>query len=259
MTFLAADWYDCATEPVPGDLDLVVFPYAGGNPASFRRWHRGTTGCRTLVASLPGRGTRFAEEPLHDFDTLVARLADELAPRLTGRYALFGHSLGAYLAYEVARRLPDPPSALLVSGADDPAGRLPRASRQSLTDAEFVAELRRMGGTPSVVLDNPELLEFLMPSIRADFAVVDSYVYRPGPQLDCPIHVLAGADDPHTTAAALDGWRLRTSGTTTYDVLPGDHFFVHQSEDAVLRHVRRLLDVRADPVSWRRADTEAAA
>ncbi|NHC44332.1 thioesterase II family protein [Motilibacter aurantiacus] len=242
MSAAGSAWLEPLAPGTPGGVDLVLFPYAGGNPGAFRSWRGALGTARSYVASLPGRGKRFAEAPVEGFFELVDLLVDELEPVLRPRYALFGHSLGAYVAYEVARRLPVSPVALVVSGADGPQARVPAARRRTtLSDAELVDELRRLGGTPAVVLDNEELLELLMPTIRADFELVDSYEFHDGPLLDCPVHVLGGTADAHTTQEGLAAWRSLTTAPTSLREFPGGHFFVHEAEAEVQAHVDGLL------------------
>jgi medium-chain acyl-[acyl-carrier-protein] hydrolase len=235
-------WFEQRVAGQVGSLDIAVFPYAGGSPAAFRGWTSASLAARVLVEALPGRGTRFGEPPVDDFDRLVDILARELTPQIGRRFALFGHSLGAYVAFEVARRLPTPPVALFVSGADSPAARVPAPRhRAAMTDGELVDELRRLGGTPAAVLDNEELLELLMPSIRADFGLVDSYGFRPEPLLDCPIHVFGGNRDAHTSPAGLQAWSRHTRGPTDVHLFGGGHFFIHDAEEEVHQHVRETL------------------
>lgn len=246
MTCTATEWFrtnggpaDAAVEPV----DLVLFPYAGGSPSAFRGWMRTRDGAvRTLVASLPGHGDRVNEPPVEHFDDLVRHLVDALEPQLSRRYAVFGHSLGAYLAFEIARVLPRPPVALFVSGAASPEQRTrERPSRSAMNDAELVLELRRLGGTPHQVLEHAELLDLLMPAIRADFALADSYRFRPSPALTCPIFALGGDRDPAVPPESLSGWLSHSGGPGYVRLFPGDHFFLHEHERALIGYVLDVL------------------
>lgn len=224
--------------------DLVIFPYAGGSASAFRTWTRTChPAYRAMVATLPGRGARLDEPPEEDFETLVHHLVDTLAPRLGRRFALFGHSLGAYLAFETARLLPREPVALFVSGAVDPQRRA-AAPRQvaAMPDAQLVEELRRLGGTPPEVLEHEELLELLLPSIRADFALADDYRFRPEPILSCPVHVLGGDRDATAPPDALDGWLSRTRGPGQTRIFHGDHFYLHDRERELMAYVSGVLE-----------------
>lgn len=226
-----------------GEVTTVVFPHAAASPSLFRGWL--SPGCRGVdawVAALPGRGARLDELPITSFEPLVEALLAELAPTLPRRYALFGHSLGAYLAFEVARRLPREPVALFVSGAAPPQQRR-RADRPraDMSDAELVEELRRLGGTPWQVLGNPELLELLMPSIRADFEVADSYAYEAEPKLRCPLYALGGQDDQAVPVGQLSGWLEQTHGRGQVATFPGGHFYVHDREGELMAYVGSML------------------
>lgn len=231
-------------EPQKGQITLVLFPHAGANASLFRPWLQSERiGMWTLIATLPGRGARLSEPPVKRFDLLVEELMAALKPVLPRRYALFGHSLGAYVAFEIARRLPTEPAVLFVSGATPPQQRLPaERPRAEMSDAELVDELRRLGGTPPEILQHPELLELLMPSIRADFELADDYVYRPGPPLSCPVHALGGAHDTTTAASALPGWLEHSKAPGQVKTFDGGHFYVHERENELMTYVASTLN-----------------
>lgn len=162
-------------------------------------------------------------------------------------YALFGHSMGALLAYgvaqEAARYGGSSPVRLFVSGADGPGGGSKR-NRATWSDDELVAELRKLGGTPEAVFDEPELLDIILPILRADYLVCDGFraaVPAADPTLECPVSILGGAADEYDEQQ-LGRWAGVTRGPSRQRIFPGGHFFLsEESADAVSHHVAREL------------------
>jgi len=212
---------------------LFCLPYAGGSAGGFRDFAALAHRCDVEVQAveLPGHGRRVGEPPRFDTGAVAAGLA----AAIDRPYVLFGHSLGARLAFEVARRLRDAgvgePRRLLVSGTPGP--RLHRVGRgdADLPDEAFLARVERMGGTPAAVLRDPELRRLFLPAIRADFAWGDAYRYRPGALLRCPITGFAGSHDPEAPADQMATWAAETTGEFRLDVVDGNHFFLHESFD----------------------------
>src|SRR5262249_19393623 len=149
------------------------------------------------------------------------------------------HSLGALVAFELARRLRrdggPQPARLFVSGCPAPQARTREKSVHTLPDAEFIEELRRLKGTPAVVLADDELMELLLPTLRADFALCEPYAFAPGPPLTCPISALGGLADDTVSRHDLDPWREQTTGPFRLRLLPGDHFFLQAGQPLLLR------------------------
>jgi medium-chain acyl-[acyl-carrier-protein] hydrolase len=209
-------------------LRLWCLPYAGGGAGVFRGWVAAPPGVVVVASQLPGREERFGE-PAHDthaplIDELIGETAQIMPP-----FALFGHSMGALLAFELARRMPaagpGAPVALIVCGHRAP--HLPNRYPQlrDLGGDELVEELRRLGGTPAEVFEQSELLELLLPLLRADFAVCESYEIAPGPPLCCPIIAFGGRGDRLVESWELEAWRQHTTGAFALRWLDGDHFF----------------------------------
>lgn len=228
-------------------LRLFCFPYAGGSASVFRGWGAALDPRIEAVAlQLPGRGTRLQEAPLVDFNLLV-HLATEAVVAAAGaqRFAFFGHSMGALLMFEVARRLQAQgaraPECVFASGRRAPhlPPARPRATPQS--DAGFVEELRRLDGTPREILDNPELLALLMPAIRADFALLDRWRFTPSLPLDLPLVALAGRSDAHVDVPGVAEWAAWTHGPFELLTYAGGHFFLHEHEREVVRDVSERL------------------
>lgn len=221
-------------------LRMFCFPYAGGSATRiYADWQRDLPEPVDVVPmEIPGRGARIVEEPVGS----VTELADDALPRLlplTDRpFVLFGHSLGAMVAYEIAGRLVDryglAPELVCLSGLSAPGTPRKPDLDYLLPDREFRARLRQLGGTPHEILDDDELMEVLLPVLRADFAAADTFAPPDRPPLPCPLAVFGGADDPEAPPATLAGWRTRTRARFESRVFPGDHFFLQGAARAAL-------------------------
>ncbi|GAA2882111.1 alpha/beta fold hydrolase [Streptosporangium fragile] len=225
---------------------LVCVPNAGGGAATFRGWADLLPGDVELWAvRSPGRETRIAEKPPHRLSMIVDPVIDGLSRLDPLPFALLGHSMGALVSFAVARRLRSrglpAPARLLVSGWNAPQVRdgMPRLGR--LGDEDLRRVLHRLDGIPPEVLGNPELMDLIMPVLRADLNVAESYVYADEPPLACPISVFGGTGDPTTTAGGLGAWSAQTASAFRLRLLPGGHFFIHTQRRAVLDAVRRDL------------------
>ena len=208
---------------------LFCFPYAGGSASIFRDWHGGPlAACEVCPVQLPGRERRFNERPFDRMKRLAKAIVENLPQDKP--FAFFGHSLGALLAFEVARELRRQakplPFHLFLSGA--PAAQLcpNKAPRFNLDREAFVAEIRKLGGTPEEALQSAELLELVLPVLRADFAVIDTYFYFDEPPLACPITAFAGARDQEVDQFEVMDWRAQTTDRFDAQVFAGDHFFI---------------------------------
>jgi surfactin synthase thioesterase subunit len=226
---------------------LFCFPFAGGGAAAFRAWARSLP-VEVRALEPPGRGRRLSEPPATRLEDLVADIADAMVPIAGARFAFFGHSLGALLAYEttrelVRRRAPTP-FTLMVSGHAAPTEPPVNArSLSTLDDAALVEELRALGGTPPEVFADAELLALVLPTLRADFALAERYVHRPSPRLAITLVVFGGDADAEAPPPSLAAWRDLTAATTRMHVLPGGHFFIDSARDRLLDLVARELGV----------------
>jgi medium-chain acyl-[acyl-carrier-protein] hydrolase len=238
-------WFACH-KPIPdARLRLFCFPYAGGAAAVFRRWSEGLPrDVEVCPVQFPGRGSRLMEPPFTALAPLVKALAEAIVPKLDKPFALFGHSLGALVCFELARELRRhgfPPSHLFVS-----AGRAPHLPRQGtpiydLEEKAFLKELRRLNGTPEELLSNPELMEIVLPILRADFSIYETYAYSTEAPLDCPITSFGGLQDRRVSQPDLLAWRGETCGTFSLQLFNGDHFFLNTSLPSLLRAISNEL------------------
>lgn len=230
------------------NVQLFCLPYSGASAMVYSRWRRAVPAWLSVVpVELPGRGARLGEALQTDMHALARQLAKEVLPRITGPYALFGHSLGALLAFEMAHALREggapQPLALIASGTAAPTRRedYERGFADPKSDDELKTQLRDLQGTPPEVLANQELMELTLPILRADFLMCGRYQYRARPPLTCALHVLGGAQD-RASQEQLVAWQQESQGSFTLDMLPGGHFFIHEHEAKVLRLLKANLD-----------------
>lgn len=229
--------------------------HAGGGAAVFRNWPR-LLGSSVQVGTvvLPGREALFAQRPITDFALAVARISEQMQPLTETPYALFGHSLGAALAFETAARLERrglrAPTCIIVSGRPAPhlqdhgGGQSRGAGRpfSRLPDREFRDLLRDMGGTSPEVLDNSEMMRALMPLVRADFSLAENYRWDGRSRVSCSILVLGGRADPYARAEELAEWSALTSGRVTVRTFDGGHFFLGSCEAEVCNTIGAFID-----------------
>lgn len=227
-------------------MRLFCFPYAGGNATIFRDWPRHLApDIEVYPALLPSRGARISELPLTRLSKIVEHLAAAIRPYLDMPFAFFGHSMGALIGFELARLLMSEagvgPSHLFVAGCRAPHIPDPDPPLHVCSDAEFIEHLRELNGTPEEVLTHPELMALMLPLLRADFEVVETYRYTDGPALGCPVSAYGGLRDSGVTHEHLEGWRERTTAGFVLRMFDGDHFFIHQSAPQLLRTLNREL------------------
>lgn len=224
-------WFPVLPEAPPGGLRLFVLPHAGGGTSQYRSW-AGELPARVAVCPvcLPGREARASEQPFDAMTALVDALAGAIAPYVGSRYALFGHSMGAGIAFELAselgrRGLPGP-AALFVSSACAPRYRLGLEAQPDPDDEELIEQVRRLGGLPVEALQRREVLETILPVLRADTRLYRNYRYEPDAPLDVPLFVYGAEDDPGLPADRLEAWREETIGSCQVRLFRGGHFYL---------------------------------
>jgi medium-chain acyl-[acyl-carrier-protein] hydrolase len=225
-------------------LRLFCFPYSGASASAYYRWADGLPAALEVCpVQLPGRGTRLSEPPYNRLDDMVPPVAEALLPYLDRPFALFGHSMGALLGFEVARHLRRHydllPAKLVVSGHAGPQLPDRNPPLHALPEPEFRERLRELNGTPPEVLAHPELMQLLVPILRADFAASETYVYRAEEPLDCAIAAYGGLADPHVDRAELEAWQEQTTGPFSLRMLPGDHFYLNTHQALLLQSLAR--------------------
>ena len=227
-------WFRRFTTTVGNGPRLVCFPHAGGSATAYVQLARALPADFDVVSvQYPGRQDRYHEAPFTAVAPLVEAVVEELAPELAadpGRpYALFGHSMGALIAYETARllarrELPGPQRLFLSGrGAPDPRHS---AHGEFYDDADVLAEVRRLGGTDQAMLNNPEVLEMVLPGLRADYRALGTYSWREGEPLATPVTALIGDQDPMVTVQDAQTWREHTSSDFALKVFNGGHFYL---------------------------------
>jgi len=222
---------------------LVCLPHAGGSASFFLPVSAALSpGIDVLAIQYPGRQDRRAERPINDMAVLADRVHDILRRQPAMPLVLFGHSMGAILAFEVTRRLEADgkgPVRLFASGRRAPSTYRDEAVHLR-DDAGIMAEVRSLNGTASPVLSDDEMMRAVLPALRADYGAIESYLCAPGTTVSCPISVLVGDNDPKTTLDEAKAWATHTSGPFDLRVFPGGHFFLNDHADEIIRDTMNL-------------------
>lgn len=237
---VAGCWIICFHPNKHARLRLFCFPSGGAGPSLYRTWGKALPAdIEVCVAQLPGREGRIKDPPVYRMSLLVKELADGIQPYLDKPFAFFGHSMGAWVCFELARYCrrenEEQPIHLFVSGRRAP--QLPDTSPllQQLSDSDLVEEIRRRyDGIPKAVLDEPELLKLLLPALRADLAILETYQYAAEPPLACPISCFGGINDSQVSRSDLTSWGHQTTSSFKLQMLPGNHYYLQQSAKDLL-------------------------
>jgi len=239
-------------------LRLFCFPYAGGGAASFYGWTNVLPSDVEIVGiQMPGLESRLMEPPIRSVSSAVQMLVNVILPKLNKPFALFGHSLGAFISFELTRKLSKQyglaPVHLFVSGIRAPQIPDTNSPIHHLPESAFLAELHsRYNGIQNEILQDPDIMQEVLPGLRASFEMYESYKYMSGDPLECPITAFGGLQDNTASQEDLEAWRHQTKGIFTLHMIPGNHFFLHFERqhflrtlsDEVIRALREVEQVR---------------
>jgi surfactin synthase thioesterase subunit len=226
---------------------LFCIPHAGGGASAYRTWAQALArDVDVSVLQLPGRESRFRENPLADLDSVLADLFRVVAPETTRPFSFFGHSMGGLLAFELShmirRRTGREPVHLFVSACRAPNRAQLDAPCVTLPPAQFVAEIvKRYGGIPAPILNDADYMAAILPALYADFGILERYRAPDHSPLGCPISVFGGARDELTPLASLQDWRLTTRGSFRLEMVDGDHFYLQQQRAALTANILSAL------------------
>ncbi|KPX45175.1 Pyoverdine synthetase, thioesterase component [Pseudomonas syringae pv. helianthi] len=237
----------------PVSLTLFCLPYSGASAMFYSPWRRKLPEWLNIrPLELPGRGMRMDEPLQTDIVQLASHLADEISADLDKPYGLFGHSLGGLLAFELAHALRErglpAPLALFASATAGPVRRDVSEYAQAKTDEQLIARLRTLKGTSESVIANDELMQLMLPILRADFLLCGSFVYGQREPLNLPIHVFGGKQDSVSVEQLLD-WQEETCTGFSLDMFEGHHFYLVDEQIQLLRHLRRYCELHL--ARWR--------
>lgn len=230
----------------PPRLRLFCFPYAGGGATIYRSWSDYMPGdIEVCPVYLPGRESRFNEPAFTRLDPLVRVLAHVLQPLMDVPYAFFGHSMGSLISFELARYLrqahmPEPMHLLVAAHR---APQLPdlRTPVHHLSDAALFDRLFQLGGTPGELLQHTELMQMMLPMLRADFALCETYTYTAQPAFSYPITAFGGKQDHLVSEHELQAWKEQTQAPFSLHLLPGDHFFLREQVSTLVQCIGEVL------------------
>lgn len=239
-------WFYCAQPLTQPALRLFCLPHSGGSPALFQQWPSSLpAGVEMHAVQLPGRGLRFREPPYERAAPLVQALFDAIQPLLQDvPFAFFGHSLGALLAYELTHQLQDvglQPAALFASACHAPQ-LLPTGEQlHTLPRPELLQALQRINGTPPELFAEEELLDLILPTLRADMAVYETYEYRPREPLSCALVACGGREDSRVAPWQVEAWRAQAAGHFETHLFAGDHFYLGPARAGLMALFERIL------------------
>ncbi|RJL21437.1 thioesterase domain-containing protein [Bailinhaonella thermotolerans] len=237
-----SDWFSTPHHRPGARARLFCLPYAGAGAAAFRGWSAAAgPDVEVLAAVLPGRESRIRDNAPFD----LAELATEVAALADRPYAIYGHSMGGRIGFELVRELRRrgvrPPVRLYLGGCRPPGLADPLAGLSAVDDETLLARLSALGGMPAELLSEPELLDLVLPALRADFGWLDAYRHREEDPLPVPITAFAGSEDPAVPAEAMRHWAAHTAAGFGLRVEPGGHFFLHEARDRILGEIRADL------------------
>lgn len=226
-------------------IQLYCFHHAGGSANSFKEWSKLLPSeIEVIAVQLPGREMRFSEPFITNVSVIAQQLLHEF-DHLNKPFAFFGHSTGAIIAYEVAATLQNNklplPKLLITSGKNGPS--YPRLTPiiHNLPDDIFIEEIRKYNGMPDEILNNPDLLNLILPRLKADFAISGTYTHKQTNPLNCPIYAFGADNDNSTSYEGLNEWQRHTNKRFISYILPGKHFFINDQDSGFLKTINFIL------------------
>jgi len=239
-------WFKPSVERPDAVLRLFCFHYAGGGANLYRTWGRHLPDTvEVCPIQLPGRETRICDQPYTRLNLLVDDLLTDVFTQQDKPFALFGHSMGAVIAHELAHEIEERAlghlAALMVSGRRAPHLPSTEPDIHTLPEAEFIQKIREFGGTPEEVLEMPELLELLIPLLRSDFELLETQGHVRQSKLSCPIYAFGGTDDVKVPWDTVEGWCEHTKADFDSRQYDGGHFFVQSCQEQLMRDLNLVL------------------
>jgi surfactin synthase thioesterase subunit len=238
-------WFVVPKPKPNAQLTLFCFPYAGGSANIFMQWANALPdNVELVIIQAPGRGARMLESLYSDMSTLVTELTKQISPLLYKPYLFFGHSLGSRVAFELMNQIQKMgyplPQQFIASGSRGPQDSCLKKPIYHLPNDKFIQELANLNGTPKIILENRELMELVLPLLRADFEMADTYCYKGNARFNCPITILGGKDDS-ITIEQLHNWGQFFTKEKQILMLTGDHFFIDSHKELVIKEVNKVI------------------
>ncbi len=230
-------------------VKLFCLPFAGGSTVAFRSWGNLLPDFIEVNAvEIPGRGHRLTEPLIKVLENLVYNTAKGIIEQIDRPYVLFGHSMGSLLGFELAHYLTEhhgrPPLHLVFSGRGAPHVTSKEKPIHELPESDFIREIKNYNGTPKEVLEHSELMQIMIPILRSDFQVCETYTYKKHMRkLNSPISVFGGLNDHSAPRSELEAWKEHTTGAFNLRMFPGDHFYLNSSEKMLLEALARDVHV----------------
>ncbi|WP_444997358.1 thioesterase II family protein [Aliikangiella sp. IMCC44359] len=226
-------------------LRLICFPYAGGSAAIYRNWAKHIEMAEVLCVQPPGRGERIGEPVIGSIEKVVEQLVDVLKNLDDKPFIFFGHSNGALISFEVAREMRRQslrlPEHMILSAKRAPQLIKNQKISYNLPEEEFIEKVRNMKGTPEEVLNNKEIMQILLPLLRADFQISETYKFKDEEPLNIPFTLLGGVHDENIPEADVGAWEDNSAKDSIFIKINGGHFFIHSHETQVIAHVKDVL------------------
>lgn len=242
---MKGSWLTSINESRDPTAQLFCIPYAGGGASVFRSWKKYLSPKIAAYAiQLPGRETRFSEPPDRDLKTVALAIADAITRTPNLPFAIFGHSLGAAIAYEVTAQLEAQnrkPLQLFISGRQSPDRKSLRKPIAHLPDEEFIEQLKAYNTTPREIFENSEIVELLLPMLKADFSMAENYQHQINSKLQTPIIALGSKGDIWLSPESIANWANKTHGSFSSHWFEGGHLYLNQEAEALVRYIQQIL------------------